>query len=325
MNAAIGGILKHRNRFLRGIAALYILVQIGSMALAPWMWLADVANFFRSFLLGIGLVLAVLALLQRSKANVILAVLVAISGVLPLLPRPPQAAQINASEVVTVVTANVNNHFSDPQVFFAQPEVQAADFLVLQETPASWQSAIEQHSQHWPMQASLARSTGFQALILSKLSLQAEARIEPDNRETTRKRDLLRAVFNTKAGPLVIYALHSPSPHDPQKWHQRNNYLQLLEEALAAEPKDARVIVAGDWNTPPWSPFFRALLKRSGYGSTEAQYLPKGTRILREFPDFGVPVDRIILSPSLGYKSLSVGRPFGSDHLFVAAEIVLGR
>jgi hypothetical protein len=66
---------------------------------------------------------------------------------------------------------------------------------------------------------------------------------------------------------LMVVGVHptSPSPTDPQDSWVRN--LQLDGLAERAEGASGLVIVAGDFNTTPWSPYFRACSLRRGFAT----------------------------------------------------------
>ena len=123
---------------------------------------------------------------------------------------------------------------------------------------------------------------------------------------------------------VIVYAVHPQTPRSTRMWRQRAAYLRDLERALKTEPTDARVIVAGDWNTPPWSPFFRDLLSSTGYRTTDARWWPSPTRFsirLWSLTQIGTPIDRIVVSPNLGLSELLMGPTFGSNHLPVIARL----
>ena len=45
-----------------------------------------------------------------------------------------------------------------------------------------------------------------------------------------------------QAKPLVIYAIHAPTPRTFAGWEARNRYLDVLAERIAAEPEGAQVV-----------------------------------------------------------------------------------
>ena len=124
--------------------------------------------------------------------------------------------------------------------------------------------------------------------------------------------------------PVVLYAIHAPTPRTEAGWHARNEYLKTLTMRIAAEPPEVNVIVAGDWNTPVWSTTFKRFLDATGLLATERSAWPAPTRLFSDFgaPAFlGTPIDHIAVSDRIGVKAFFTGPDFGSDHLPVVADL----
>jgi len=101
--------------------------------------------------------------------------------------------------------------------------------------------------------------------------------------------------------------------------------LQAVEFAGAAERIagiKTPVIVAGDFNTAPWSPRFAGFLAASGLGrlAFEPATWPTGFGI---FDRFGLPIDHILVR-GLAFSGLSAfPDSLGSNHRGLMAELVL--
>ena len=79
--------------------------------------------------------------------------------------------------------------------------------------------------------------------------------------------------------PLVLYAVHAPTPRTPAGWRTRNLYLDTLARRIAAEPPDIGLVKPGDWNTPVWTPAFRDFFEISQLLATERSAWPSATRV----------------------------------------------
>ena len=128
-----------------------------------------------------------------------------------------------------------------------------------------------------------------------------------------------------RAKPLVIYAIHAPTPRTLVGWQARNRYLDVLAERIAAEPEGTQIVLAGDWNTPVWSPAYARTLLLSGLEATERSAWPPASRIFASLGgiNFGTPIDHIAVSRGIGVADLFTGPDFGSDHLPVVADLKL--
>jgi endonuclease/exonuclease/phosphatase (EEP) superfamily protein YafD len=86
------------------------------------------------------------------------------------------------------------------------------------------------------------------------------------------------------------------------------------------------VIVAGDFNQTPWTPWHRAFRERSGLVDAAGTSWPEATR--RPFGGLpwsllATPIDRVLVRPGIGVTGFHVGPQFGSDHNPVTADLVM--
>lgn len=305
-----------------------VTVQLGfsaalviSMGLSRYLWVADLANFIRPHLLVAGIVLFVvgLALPRRSTK---------IAGAIPLLVAAipflflPEPAPSTAGTPVSIAAANVYVDNPDPADFLAIPAVANADILVLQEVTPRWQDALLA-SGRWIFESSRNLEGNTDMKLLSRFPILDARAVSPESTDTG-GRYAVRFELIVEERTVIVYAVHPQTPRSTRMWRERGAYLRDLERALRAEPADASVIIAGDWNTPPWSPFFRDLLSSTGYRTTEARWWPSPTRFsirLWSLTQIGTPIDRIVVSPNVGLSELLMGPTFGSNHLPVIARL----
>ena len=137
-----------------------------------------------------------------------------------------------------------------------------------------------------------------------------------------------RAVLDVGGRDVVVWAVHPPSPLDWWSWHARNAYHLWVAERAAAEDATTPVIVAGDYNQTPWTPWHQRFLERSGLIDAAGTSWPAPTR--HPFWPFAwraiaIPIDRLSVRPGTGVNGLHVGPFLGSDHYPVTADLVLGR
>ena len=125
---------------------------------------------------------------------------------------------------------------------------------------------------------------------------------------------------------VFLYAFHPETPRRLWQWRDRNAYLSAVADAVKGDLEKAPVIVAGDWNTPTWSPFFRSFLRQAGLASTAGGWLQPVTRFsmkLDALAYIGASIDHIAVSPDIFLKARQVGPAFGSNHLPVIADLAL--
>lgn len=307
--------------------ALFLSVQISSLALAGVSWVADLASFLRAYLLLAGAVLAVIGLRHPTGRHRAAALATLIAAVAPCInPALPAAPDGPEGRVITVTSANVLGTNRDSAPFFRLPGIRESDVVVLQEVNLAWYAALPEVRDSWPWQSATVPKHSGHLVVLSRFPITGEQLITAPDPQRTGGRKMLRLTLTVAGQPLTLYAIHAETPRSPAMWRHRNNYLEDLGRALQDEAAGSRVIVAGDWNTPPWSPFLKAFLASTGYRSTDSGFLPTPTRLPTAFGGLrwlGTPIDRLVVSPSLGLGTVSVGDAFGSDHRPVTARIVL--
>ncbi|MEO3385000.1 endonuclease/exonuclease/phosphatase family protein [Mesorhizobium sp. CAU 1741] len=331
MNALHGWYRRHRgHRLVR--AALFILVtaqfgfalaQVMSVMLAHTVWLADLANFIRLHLLIIGVGLLVIGFLLPVRWARIGGVLALASALLPYTLLPSPAPWLGGTPF-SVVSANLLVGNPNIEGFMSIPEVTSGDILVLQEVTPDWQDALSQ-SGLWPFESDRNLRAHSDMKVFSRFEITSEETVSPDSGDTG-GRHPRRLELIVDGRPLVLYAVHTQTPRSLSMWRERNAYLRDLELSLHGEPPGAQVIVAGDWNTPSWSPFLTDLLRSTGYRTTESRWWPLPTRFSVRFAaltQLGSPIDRIVVSPDVGLESVTTGPNYGSNHLPVFARLTL--
>lgn len=301
----------------------FATAQVLSVLLAPYVWLADLANFIRLHLLIGAAGLMVLGLLLPVRLARIGGVLVLVSALLPYLLLPSPAPQLGGTPV-TVASANLLVGNPNIDAFMAIPDVAGAEILVLQEVTPDWQDALAQ-SGLWSFESDRNLRAHSDMKVFSRFEIVGERTLSPESTDTG-GRHARRLELRVEGRPVILYAVHTQTPRSLPMWHERNAYLRDLAEALKSERPGAQVIVAGDWNTPSWSPFLSDLLTSTGYRTTESRWWPLPTRFsvrFGELTQLGSPIDRIVISPDVGLESVVTGPNYGSNHLPVIARLTL--
>ncbi len=299
----------------------YSVAQVVSLIQSRELWIADLANFIRPHLLLAGVVLFVAGMALPRRATKIGGFVALLAAILPYAFLPSPAPDLGGREL-TLVSANVLVDNPDPQPFLSIPEVVSSDILVLQEMRPQWQDALVA-SGYWPHESNRDLRVNSDMKVFSRFPILDERTVSPESRDTG-GRHAVRLELMVDRRPVILYAIHPQTPRRAGMWRERAAYFRDLEASLRDEPPDAAVIVAGDWNIPPWSPFFRDFLWTTGYNTTESRWWPEPTRFSTRFGGItwlGTPIDRVVLSPNVGLAELAMGPQFGSNHLPVIARL----
>jgi endonuclease/exonuclease/phosphatase (EEP) superfamily protein YafD len=117
----------------------------------------------------------------------------------------------------------------------------------------------------------------------------------------------------------LVIGLHTDRPQGAAEAAARNSQLADLAGFIAGQP-ERHVIVMGDFNLTPWSPYFQRLLDAAGLRDSAIGRGVAPTWFSRLLP-FGLPIDQVLLGPDVTVVDRHVGADVGSDHLPVIADL----
>lgn len=283
-------------------ALLSLLAPLGS-ALGRLDWRLELFSHFLPHACA-ALLLAGLALRPPGLRLVFLAaglgglVSIALSLALPFGESQQQA--LPETGALRAISLNLNLDNPDMPVLIRQIEQAGPDLLLLIEvTPAQWQ-ALAALRQAYPHGCGQPRDDPFGMALLSRLPL----------RDCSVEGELPAIVARLAERPLTLVGLHPPPPLNAELAGIRQQQLQQWGARLANR---AEVVLLGDLNLTPWSPWYRDLLATSGLRDARG-----GRGYLATWPTplgvFGLPLDQALLGA--GWQALGLeSRPVaGSDH-----------
>lgn len=317
-------------RGLTWLAVLALAIVTAATFFGRYNWIADLFTHFRPQLLALAALCLVVtaALRQWSLAVVALACL----GVhlTPLLAPIPAGAAVAAGPSVRLLELNVE-HNNDRYAAFADLlRREHPDIVVLAETwSRGWHDHLTAMHDAFPY-ASLSFPHGRQDVtILSRYPITGVELLHPYWPDGKRLYyTIVEARIDVKGEPLTVYAVHPPHPADRALWRQRNAYLGWLARRVAAAPAGSRIVVAGDFNATPWTPWYGRFLEESGLadGAGTSWQAPTRHPIWPvRWAWLGIPIDHVTISRRIAVDHYRVGKDVGSDHLPVLADLRLPR
>lgn len=326
------GMRSLRRGVLDATLALFAVVSLSTL-LAQWFWLPDMLNFFRPVLFYLSVLVAGAAWMQRQRARIVLALALVLFNLAPLVvpAASAPAAVAPGAPTIRVMSSNVRWDNKDYDAFRRAVAAIEPDVLVVQEAIGPWMKVLR-GLDALPYKSLDPEGKGFSKgteRILSRFPLK----VTPIGPNMSLMRWLIGGgqalrveVMPPGRPPFVVYAIHPPTPRTDLGWRRRAEYLDEIASVVRAEPPGTPVIVAGDWNTPPWSPLFGRFMRETGLASAEALPWPSATRVLFSLEGatlLGAPIDRVVVSPEIGVAGFHRGPAFGSDHLPVYADVAV--
>ncbi len=313
---------------LKALLALAGLVPAAALIAAQWFWLGDLLVFFLPWLAfgAFALFAAMLVLGWRLPAGSAALLLIVCAGLVASSWRVPPVGPAEGRPF-RVTTFNTLIGTARPDDIGAFLRAEMPDIVALQETFGPFNEAVLASLRAiYPYSSAGTAVAESDIEILSRhpISQITFAATERVGRTAYR---VMRAVVDVDGTPVAVYALHAPTPRFGEAdWRARNRLLDAVGIAAARDALMMPVIVAGDFNTPSWSPHLRRLLDAGNLTDTSGRLLPRATRLVdrQGLPlSFGAPVDHILVSAGIFWSPVRLGPPLGSDHLPVTADLVL--
>ena len=214
-------------------------------------------------------------------------------------------ARADAPGQVKVVQFNVWHHNPDPEAVLRWLDAENPDIAVISENSAPFAAALKAHPR-WIV------SCGRCEVLL--LSRRAPLAAEPARRRRGSEHvaPLTTAVFADARGPFTVIGVHNAWPTDADQPMQEAR----LAEAIAEAPRE-RLIVAGDFNSTPWSFARRRWDKAFGLPRRERAVATWPARRYHRLRWLGAPflaIDHIYAGPGWATVETHRGPRLSSDH-----------
>jgi endonuclease/exonuclease/phosphatase (EEP) superfamily protein YafD len=263
------------------------------------------------YLMGALVLLALAAILHARRLAVVACVCFLANGIacLPLFVPAFDAGAIEGK--LDVMAANVygdRNHQYDRLIALVhqrQPQV-----LCLEEVNPGWLAVLRKRLTDYPY--SLSQATYGGTAIFSKLP------IEQTSNATSKYGVEGQLEWNGKH--VVVVAEHPPAPYRAESWRRRNKeFLRLVQDVGASS---LPVVLAGDFNSTPWSWYFQRFVADAGLHDSETgQGLQPTWSAYMPLPL--VPIDHCLYTDQFTTIKREIGPDIGSDHLPLLVELGL--
>jgi endonuclease/exonuclease/phosphatase (EEP) superfamily protein YafD len=294
-------------------ASLIVLAATLLGFLGRLFWFFDLFSHFRVQYMQICLVLIGIALWKRlNKRAAALIVLACLNYafVLPLYfdkPAPANTKPIRAM----LMNLNASNGNTD-RVLEAIRSFDP-DLLLLEEVTPKWAAEMAALDSDYKYLVSEPQEGCFGIMLLSKHPLKNGMAVEIGSAGVPS----ITADVYLPQGEVSIIGTHPLPPVSKEYSTHRNNQLAALPAIVKEQTHP--VLLIGDLNTTPWSPYFTRLLLESelknsmkGFGFQPSW--PTNLRLLR------IPLDHVLHSPEITIHNRMVGGDVGSDHYPVIVD-----
>jgi endonuclease/exonuclease/phosphatase (EEP) superfamily protein YafD len=231
-------------------------------------------------------------------------------------PWPAAATTMTASAQATglrVYAHNVWDEHPDLQRLETALQAVAADVLVLIEVDPAKLPLLQRLSQRYPYSSSCAHRRGCATAVLSRFPILAGGA----DRISREGPPVAWARIDATArglGAVTVIGTHVHRPTRSPMLHVRQ--MQALIGLI--QTVKGSLIVAGDFNTSPWSASYRGLLETTHLEPAVA-LLPTWPMTPAALPQFAI--DHIFISKDLAVARSGAAPATGSDHAPIFADI----
>lgn len=303
------------------LAALGLALATAFALAARLWWAFDLFSHFRLQYLVLALAFALAALLLRSWPLVAAFALIACihSFALRDLWLGGHTAAAAEGEPLKIASVNVLRRNDSPDEVLEFARTSDADVLVLIDARGKrWRDTLADVGQIYPHQAPASWRDGAPVILFSRRPIIEESVIRPP----TGERPYLAAEIGIGKQTLTVVGVHptSPKPQEPRDTKRRNLQLDYLADLI--EDASGPVVLAGDFNTTPWSPHFGDLVEQAGLRHAGVGHGYIGTWPVGFWP-LRIPIDHILIKGPIAATDLKRGPAIGSDHFPIIADLRL--
>jgi len=277
-------------------------------------YLFDLAGALRGVLIICSLLPAILLLLWSKKLSFCL---VFLSIGLVLFHFKPYSSS-EAVKNSDIKIAQVNLQYSNPnlaQIIDSQFLGTQNDILVLFEFNDTQRHVLyELNTQYHLFGYAEVEGAPFGILVISKLPIVQRQIKRFDNPKLGYVK--LSFLYNNIMLNSVFF--HPPSPRTHTLWSQRNRVLSEVSNEI--KNLKGSWLVAGDFNTVPWSRYFiktkSSCFNRAGFYTSWSF-----NNQLSDLKVLGLPIDHCLVSEDVSLSNVGVNSVNGSDHKLLHYEL----
>jgi len=308
-------------RWLDRLLLLCTVIVVGA-SVAPLAarlhWLLELTTHFRVQYLVAAIVLLVLVAWRRqwtACAALVAAGAISAAAVLPYLPLGfgPKAEAATDAPALKVLSVNVSfRQFSARRLLEIIREA-SPDVLVVEELTPHAETVLAGLDTEFPYTQKFPAEGAYGIGLWSRLPIESSATI------ALGRVPAIEARLQGPGGPFTVIGVHLRAPVTARRAAARNQELNELAARIRAT--SGPVIVAGDFNATPYTPYFQQWLEDSGLTDSRRGRTPSISWPTM-LPLVGIPIDHVAVND--GFTVLSHRRlpNFESDHYGILVELL---
>ena len=208
---------------------------------------------------------------------------------------------------LSLLSVNVERPNQDRDRMAAWILSQDVDVAVVLEVEEGWMATLAPLSARLPHHRAVLRDDNYGLAVWSRWPVEDVHALLPSGAEPP----WIVVDVQHPGGTVRVAAVHLPPPRTPAMAAWRD--VRMAEMAQAVARWSRPVVVAGDFNHPPWGPLWSAMLTSSGLKDAG-----DGAGVWATWPRplgrFGIPIDQVLVSHDVEVSSYAAGVWGGGDH-----------
>ncbi len=302
------------------ITAAGVLACMGTILgfLGTYAWFLDILSHFRvQYFAGLTLASLLLLIPRHYKTCTVFAVAASLN--LAMIYPLYQVGKFEMSPPngpFRAMLINVNTELGNPERVSEVIQENDPGLLVLEEINNHWITQLQPVTQSYPYSVVEPRADNFGMGLYSRYPLRNSTVFFLGTAEVPS----ISALVEAESDVLTVLAIHTLPPSGKR-------YSELRNEQLAAIPAliqeaTTPVLLLGDLNVSPWSPYFKRLLKDSGLkDSSQGRGVQPTWPVDR--PIWLIPIDHCLYSQGVLIVDKRIGPDVGSDHYPIIIDFAL--
>ncbi|MEM7080465.1 MAG: endonuclease/exonuclease/phosphatase family protein [Pseudomonadota bacterium] len=297
-----------------GIGAVVLAAIASILSFLPFdAWLIDLTRHFRLQYTVFFACAAVLLVLRWRWA--VTALLLLGLNMIELVPRwfAVPTPDPGSGVALRVMTFNVNTRGEPGKALQVIAKAQP-DIVLLLEVDQHWLQQLAGLRQSLPFQVAYPRPDNFGIALFSRFAMQSRVvSLGPAQLPS------IHASIDIHGHPLQFWGTHPPPPISPTMSTWRDDQLTALTRQLQGIPL---TILAGDFNTTPYTPKFARLLRNAAMQDAGVGFGVQGTWPWG-FNLLSIPIDHVLHTQDMATTRSKVMWHTGSDHGALVVDLRL--
>lgn len=315
--------IKPNNRFAYAFsrATILLLLCTALSLFAPLWWAAELFSHFAWHYMLLAATFAIFLLFYRKVFFFIIATLVFAFNLYQVYPLYVQSdapntasTQATIADEVKILQYNLmwdSSKKENTLDWLLDQKKDDVDIMVFQEVSEEWREVLRPLLIHFNHVVTTSNESKRDLMVLSDLTLIRS------KKELIGEKEILNldVITNNHVLPFSLIALHAPSPLGDERALERDVILQRTTDIAGMKQPSDNIIIVGDFNSSPFSPAFKHMLRDGnlkdswrgfGYNGTWPHFLPS---------EFGISIDHLLTSQNvMTIDKEVVRRQLGSDH-----------